>query len=114
MLVRAAHFCRSLLFLTVLAYAACSDPTAPKTFIPTLEIVSGATATDTINAHLSVPLAVIIHDSTGKPPFHAPITFRVLPIAGSDSTPALVSPTTYVYTFGPQTAMADWTDSTGN
>jgi Tol biopolymer transport system component len=113
MLARAAHFSRSLLLLTVLAYAACSDPTAPKIFIPSLTIVSGATASDTIGAFLSVPLAVIVHDSTGNPPFHAPITFRVLPIAGSDSAPALVSPTTYVYGPGPQTAMAEWTDSSG-
>jgi hypothetical protein len=113
MLVRAAHFCRSLLLLTVLAYAACSDPTAPPpTFTPTIEIVTGATATDTIDAHLSVALAVIVHDSTGKPPLGAPITFRVVPIPGVE-TPALVSPTSYVYNFGPQTAMAEWTDSTG-
>ena len=110
--IRAAHFCRSLLFLTVLAYAACSEPTAPRIFPPTLQIVSGATATDTIEAFLSVPLAVIVHDSTGKPPFHAPITFRVVPIAGVDA-PALVSPTSYVYGPGPQTAMAEWTDSAG-
>jgi hypothetical protein len=100
------------LFLTVLAYAACSDPTAPRIFTPTIEIVTGATASDTIEAYLAVPLAVIVHDSTGKPPYHAPITFRVVPIAGVE-TPALVSPTTYVYAFGPQAAMAEWTDSTG-
>lgn len=112
MLVRAAHFSRSLLFLTVLAYAACSDPAAPRVYTPTIQVVSGATATDTIGAFLTVPLAVIVHDSTGKPPYHAPITFRVVPIAGVD-TFALVSPTTYVYGPGPQTAMAEWTDSTG-
>ena len=100
------------MFLTVLAYAACSDPAAPRTFAPTIEIVSGASATDTIDAQLAVPLAVVIHDSTGKPPFHAPITFSVVPIAGVE-TPALVSPTSYVYSPGPQTAMAEWTDSTG-
>jgi hypothetical protein len=111
-LARAAHFFRSLLLLTVLAYAACSDPTAPRRFTPTIEIVTGATATDTIEAFLSVPLAVIVHDSTGKPPFHAPITFRVVPVAGVD-TFARISPTTYVYGPGPQTAMAEWTDSTG-
>jgi hypothetical protein len=101
-----------MLLLTVLAYAACSDPTAPPTYTPTIEIVSGATATDTIDARLSVPLAVIVHDSTGKPPLGSPITFRVLPIAGVE-TPALVSPTSYVYGPGPQRAMAEWTDSTG-
>ena len=112
MLGRVTHLFRSLLFLTVMAYAACSDPAGPRIVPPTIEIVSGATATDTIGAQLAVPLAVMVLDSTGKPPLGAPITFRVVPIAGVE-TPALVSPTSYVYGFGPQTAMMEWTDSTG-
>lgn len=112
MLFRAAHVFRSLLLLTILAYAACSDPAAPRIYTPTIQVVSGATATDTIGTFLTVPLAVIVHDSTGRPPYHAPITFRVVPMPGVDE-PALVSPTTYVYGPGPQTAMAEWTDSTG-
>jgi hypothetical protein len=98
--------------MTVLAYAACSDPAGPRTFTPYLGIVTGATATDTIDAQLAVPLAVMVRDSAGKPPFGSPITFTVVPISGV-ATPALVSPTSYVYAFGAQTAMMEWTDSTG-
>jgi hypothetical protein len=48
-----------------------------------IEIVTGATAADTIEACLAVTPAAILHDSTGKPPYHAPITFTRVTRSGA-------------------------------
>lgn len=109
---------RAVVLLAVAAGIACSDaPTAPAKVSPSLQIVSGESQTDTIDAQLTVPLMVMVRDDTGKPAIRTGVTFRVLPMPGAPAfppePPALVSPTSYVYTPGPQTAMAEATDSTG-
>lgn len=107
-----ASFCLALL-------AACGgeEPTRPK-LAPTMRIVAGAGVSDTVGARLLVPLTVEVRDSTGQPARRAPITFRVSPVSGMVNPPfdpvgALVSPTSYTYLFGAQTAMREWTDAEG-
>lgn len=85
---------------------------------PSLLVVLGETASDTIGARLATPLTIVVHDSTGKPAALSAVTFRVLPIPGATGNPtppapALLSPTSYTYQFGPQTTMREWTDSSG-
>src|SRR5881398_1865770 len=107
---------RSLLVVAGLASLACAGLTEPRKVAPTLVVVSGSSATDTIGARLTVPLAVMVHDSTGEPAGSTPVTFTVLqPPATMDPwyLATVVGPTSYVYAFGPQGAMKEWTDSTG-
>lgn len=107
---------RSLVVLAGLASAACSGPTEPRKAAPTLVVVSGSSATDTIGARLAVLLTVIVRDSTGAPAHSSPVTFTVLQTPSTTDpwyTPAVVGPISYVYGPGPQTAMKEWTDSTG-
>lgn len=106
--VRAA---RRVMALLACIAVGCASPTEPVKSPPSLEVVLGKTATDTIGARLAVPLTVVLRDSTGKKPYRAPITFTVLPVAGVAA--GLVAPTSYVYPPGPQTAMKEWTDSAG-
>ena len=111
-MTRAARRTASLLGTVIVGAAACSGTMEPRRIPPSLEVVLGESATDTIGARLAVPLTVLVRDSTGGPAFRSPISFTVLPVPGV-ATPALVAPTSYVYPFGPQTAMLEWTDSTG-
>jgi Tol biopolymer transport system component len=112
-IARAARRPASLLIPIILAAAACTGPTEPQKVAPSLEVVLGESATDTIGARLAVPLTILVRDSTGKPAHNSPVSFTVLPVPGSAAAAALVSPTTYVYPPGPQTAMKEWTDSSG-
>ena len=106
----------SVMVATALALAACTGPTEPRKVAPSLVVVSGRSATDTIGAQLAVPLTVIVRDSTGAPADSSPVTFTVLQAPGTTDPSymaTVVAPTSYVYAFGPQTAMKEWTDSTG-
>lgn len=78
-----------------------------------LQVVAGLGQTDTISVWLSIPLTISVHDTKGKPAIQTPVTFTVLSMPGVSTASALVNPTTYVYFAGPQTAMKEWTDSSG-
>lgn len=97
----------------ILGAAGCSGLTEPRTVPASLQVVAGLGQTDTIGVWLPLPLTVVVHDTKGKPAIQTPVTFRVLAIPGVSSAPAVVNPTSYVYEFGPQTAMKEWTDSSG-
>jgi len=99
--------------LFIVAAIGCAGLTEPRKVPASLQVVAGLSQTDTIGVWLSIPLTVSVHDTRGKPAIKTPVTFTVLPIPGAASSPAVVNPTTYVYEFGPQTAMKEWTDSSG-
>lgn len=56
-----------LLAAACAAAAACESPSEPPPALPRFEIVTGDGQTDTIEARLAVPLAVVVRDSTGRP-----------------------------------------------
>jgi hypothetical protein len=57
-----------LLAAACAAAAACESPSEPPPApLPSFEIVTGDGQTDTVDARLAAPLAVIVRDSTGRP-----------------------------------------------
>jgi hypothetical protein len=105
-------------FVAVLMTASCShSPSEVLRVPPSLEVVSGAGATDTIGTWLTQPLTVVMRDSSGKPAALAPVIFTVVPMPGATDpwleASALVGPTSYAGAPNPQRVWRDWTDDAG-
>ena len=104
----------NLRIAVIVAGIGCSGLIEPHKVPASLQVVAGLGQTDTIGVWLSIPLTISVHNTKGKPAIQTPVTFTVQPMPGVSTAPALVKPTTYVYFAGPQTAMKEWTDSSGH